>query len=474
MTKIKGSKIKALGFMASVAAIALMSGTAYAKETVEQRLDRLEAENAAMRTELDSLKGQQSQTAATAQQAQVQAQATEAKVTQIAAAPAPVAAAPAPVADGFTAGSGATRIKFGGFIKTVATFSSFSEGEVAGNALGRDFYLPHQIPVSGTGKSTVNDYSAKQSRFWMNFDTTVSGHTLKGYLETDFQTATGTQGSERTTNGYNLSLRRAYVQFDGLTVGQDWSTFQNTAVLPESTDFVGVTEGTVFVREPLIRYSMPLGKSATFHISAENPETASMVVGSTAMVENDDDTMPDFAARVNVSTGFGDFAVAGLFRQLSVDTGTLDDKASAFGISVSGKINLTANKAYNVSFMATKGSGIGRYVGLNYAPDAIFDATGTLHKVDNFAAFGAVRLGWTPTVRSNLMVSYQKADYPGGFAAGTFNAYNESAWSVAGNLFWSPVKGLDLGVEYRHGERELVGGAKGSLDRVEFAAKYGF
>ncbi len=464
MTKIKG-----LGFLASVAAIALMSGTAYAKETVEQRLDRLEAENAAMRTELDTLKGQQSQTAATVQ-------ATDAKVAQIAAtpSPAPIAAAPAPVADGFTAGSGSTRIKFGGFIKTVATFSSFSEGEVAGNALGRDFYLPHQIPVSGTGKSTVNDYSAKQSRFWMNFDTTVSGHTLKGYLETDFQTATGTQGSERTTNGYNLSLRRAYVQFDGLTVGQDWSTFQNTAVLPESTDFVGVTEGTTFVRQPLIRYSTPLGKGATFHISAENAETASALATGPALTENDDDRLPDVAARVNLSTGFGDFAVAGLFRQLSVDTGVLNDKASAFGVSVSGKINLTSDKAYNVSFMATRGSGIGRYVGLNYAPDAIFDATGKLHKVDNFAAFGAVRLGWTPTVRSNLMVSYQKADYPDGFAAGTFNAYNESAWSVAGNLFWSPVKGLDLGVEYRHGERELVSGADGKLNRIEFAAKYGF
>jgi hypothetical protein len=41
-------------------------------------------------------------------------------------------------------------------------------------------------------------------------------------------------------------------------------------------------------------------------------------------------------------------------------------------------------------------------------------------------------------------------------------------------LFWSPVKGFDLGVEYRHGERILVSGANGQLDRVEFAAKYSF
>lgn len=467
-------KIKVLGLLSSVAAIALMSGTAHAKETVEQRLDRLEAENAAMRVEIDTLRGQQDQTAATAQQAQTQAQQADAKVTQIVAAPPTPLVAAAPV-DGFTAGGGKTRIKMGGFIKTVASVSSFSEGEVASNALGRDFYLPQQIPVSGTGKSTVNDFSAKQSRFWFNIDTDVAGHKLSAYVETDFQTAAGTQGSERTTNGYNLALRRAYVQFDGLTIGQDWSTFQNVAVLPESTDFVGVTEGTVFVREPLIRYSTPLGKGVMFHVSMENPETASANVGSPALTENDDDSIPDFAARVNLSSGIGDFAIAGLFRQLHVDTGTLDDTATGYGVSASGKIFLTKDKAYNVSFMATYGTGIGRFIGLNFAPDAIFDPVGgKLHTVDNFAAFGAVRLGWTPTVRSNVMVSYQKADYPGGLAAGTFNAYNESAWSVAGNLFYTPVKGLDLGIEYRHGERKLVSGASGALNRIELAAKFSF
>lgn len=51
---------------------------------------------------------------------------------------------------------------------------------------------------------------------------------------------------------------------------------------------------------------------------------------------------------------------------------------------------------------------------------------------------------------------------------------NERAWSGGANLFWSPVKGFDLGIEYRHGERELLSGSKGQLDRLEMAAKYGF
>ena len=37
-----------------------------------------------------------------------------------------------------------------------------------------------------------------------------------------------------------------------------------------------------------------------------------------------------------------------------------------------------------------------------------------------------------------------------------------------------PVKNVDLGIEYRHGERKLVSGAQGGTDRIEFAAKYSF
>jgi hypothetical protein len=154
-----------------------------------------------------------------------------------------VQAAPA---DGFR--SGATTIKIGGFIKLTATNSRFSEGEVATNSLGRDFYLPQSIPVGSGPAARVQDFSAKQSRLWLNLSTDVAGHAVKGYVETDFQTSPGTQGSQRTTNGYNLALRRAYIQVDKFTFGQDWSTFQYVGALPESTDFVGATEGTVFVR----------------------------------------------------------------------------------------------------------------------------------------------------------------------------------------------------------------------------------
>ena len=62
--------------------------------------------------------------------------------------------------------------------------------------------------MSSGPASRVQDFTAKQTRLWLNMATEIGGHVLKGYLETDFQTSPGTQGSQRTTNGYNLALRR--------------------------------------------------------------------------------------------------------------------------------------------------------------------------------------------------------------------------------------------------------------------------
>lgn len=385
--------------------------------------------------------------------------------------PAPAAAAPAAApAEGFRVGN--TTVKVGGFIKTVGTFSNFSAGEVAANALGRDFYLPGQIPT-GTGRgSRVFDASAKQTRLWTNLTTDVAGHTVKGYIEADFQTTAGA-GSERTTNGYNMAVRRAYVQLDGLTIGQDWTTFQYTGALPESTDFVGVTEGTVFARQPLIRYTKKISPITTFNIALENSETASAVSGSPTLTENDDDRLPDLAARLQFNTKVGEFSVAGLVRELAVNNGVVTAKDTGTGISVAGKIPFGEKKTNDVRFMVTAGNGIGRYVGLNMVPDAIY-ANNSLFKVNNFAATGSVRFMINPMTRMNLMGSYQSADYPAGFVTGAFNTYTKKSQSIAANIFYSPVKGIDLGVEYRLGKRELVNGLDGSLNRIEFAAKYSF
>ncbi len=42
---------------------------------------------------------------------------------------------------------------------------------------------------------------------------------------------------------------KAYVSWNNWLAGQTWSNFQDVAALPDAVDFVGVTDGTVFVRQ---------------------------------------------------------------------------------------------------------------------------------------------------------------------------------------------------------------------------------
>lgn len=242
---------------------------ASAQKAIEARLDQLEAQMQALSKDLAQSRAEtqvanQRADAAESRAKQVETQATAAnqRIVLLETKPAPTPA------DGFRAGS--TTIKMGGYIKLLATNTAYSDGEVATNSLGRDFYLPQQVPTSGQPSARTTDFTEKQSRFWLNLSTDIAGHTVKGYTEFDFQVSPGTQGSQRTTNGYNLGLRRAYMQLDHWTFGQDWTTFQYTGALPESTDYVGGAEGTVFVRQPQIRYSAPLNPTTILHVALEN------------------------------------------------------------------------------------------------------------------------------------------------------------------------------------------------------------
>lgn len=417
----------------------------------------------------------QSQASAAASAAQAAQTAADAATRKLAA----IEAKPQP--EGMRVGS--TNLRIGGFLKLETAVSRFNGGAPTTNTLGRDFYLPQTIPVTSptTHPATTTDFTAKQTRLWLNLDTQVAGHTLKGYVETDFQvTASAAQnvtggGSQKTTNGYTLALRRAYVQLDRWTFGQDWTTFQYVAALPESTDYVGATEGTVFVRQPQIRYSAPLGHGLTLHVAAENPESGTATVGSAALIENGTDHLPDFAAKLVLADKRGEIAVSALGRQVRSQAEGIAHTAGGYGGSVAGKLFLNADRTADLRFMATYGQNIGRYVGLNFAPDAVYvPASTSFTNVDTFAALAALRLPVSPTVRVNLIGSVQQVSYDQTLTLAEIGTYNHRAWSAAANLFYSPVKALDLGIEYRHGTRELVNGSEGQLDRVEFAAKYNF
>ena len=121
--------------------------------------------------------------------------------------------------------------------------------------------------------------------------------------------------------------------------------------------------------------------------------------------------------------------------------------------------------------MLTGGQGIGRYVGLNFTNDAALDRAGNLEAIPLVAGFAAYRHYWTPQWRSSLIYAFQNVDNDRSISALTVN---KSAFSIRGNLVYSPVTALDLGAELSLGERELENGVSGDVTRLTVFAKYGF
>jgi len=354
-----------------------------------------------------------------------------------------------------------------GFVKADALFTNTSDGEIADSSVGRDFYVPSTIPIGSPANDEGTDLNAhvKQSRVNFGTDTILEGgDKLSTRFEIDFFGSV--TGDQRISNTYAPVLRHAYVTWREWLVGQTWSNFMDVATLPEAVDFIGPTDGTSFVRQPQVRWTR-----GGFSISAENRETTILpydalgVAG--ARIISDDGMTPDLTARYAWKGKWGHVAVAGLMRELVHETATIDDSTWAGSLSLSGKFNIGKD---DIRWMAMYGN-LGRYVGLNFATDAVLDANGNIDSLDGYAGFIAYRHMWTDKLRSTFSYALQEYDYDSVLSNSSANKSSDS-WTV--NLFYSPLPKLDIGAEYRSATAERENGAEGDLDRFQLTTKYSF
>ena len=352
--------------------------------------------------------------------------------------------------------------KFGGYVKTDAIYSNYSDGDLASGSAGRDFYIPGTIPVGGGDESTDLDMHAKESRINFRSEHLLdSGDKITSFVEMDFLLSPG--GDERVSNSYNPRLRHAFVTYNNWLFGQTWSTFQNVGALAENVDFVGPAEGTVFERQAMIRYS-----NGPWQFAIENPETTVTPNGGGGRIISDDNGIPDIVARYTHSGDWGNFVVAGIARNLSYDTPAQDESTSGYGLSLSGKFMFGKN---DLRWMLSGGSGMGRYMGLNTANGAVIEANGSLEAIDSMGGFISYRHLWSDKWRSNF--TYSRLDVDNDTAL-TGMGVTKQAQSAHVNLIYSPLPKLDVGFEYMWAEREIESGADGTLNRIQVMSRYSF
>ena len=437
----------------------LAPGTAVAATAKEKEL---EARVAQLEAQVQALLATQQ-----AQQAQVsEAQANIAEVK---------AAQPAPLPEGqkpvqrttLTPGANpGTALTYGGFIKMDAMVTDTSDGRIADGNSGRLFYVPSTIPVAGAGADGGDpyaDFHAQFSRFWLSADhVTDSGDKFKGFVEMDFfgGGSNALAGNETATNTYAVTLRHAYVSWNNWLAGQTWSNFMDVAALPDAVDFVGPTDGTVFVRQAQLRYTQ-----GPWSFSVENPQTTVTPYRTGTRFNSGDNALPDVTARWLTKGDWGHFTVAGMVRQFKL----LDETDTGASVSVSGKFNL--GKSDDIRYAVNAGQGIGRYLAFGVGSDVVTEADGDISALDGYGGFVAWRHVFSPKVRTNLMYSASHFDNDAAF---TGFGVTERTQSMHANVIYSPFPKLDLGAELIYGQRSLEDDREGDLKRLHTSVKYAF
>jgi hypothetical protein len=356
-----------------------------------------------------------------------------------------------------------TSFKYGGYVKFDAMYSYYNNGVPEALSPIRDFHIPGLVPVGDIDKNYTLDFHVKESRF--NFQTLTTfdnGRTLRGFVELDFLLSVG--GDERVSNSFNPRLRHAYFTTGPWLFGQTWMTFM-IVILPDDLDFIGTPDGVIFGRQPQVRYTR-----GPWQFSLENPEMTvthpvlgRVVTGSSGL--------PDVVARRNFEGAWGKAGAAAIVRQLRYvdDTFAFDDREMGFGLTLGSEIKVGQD---DLKFQATVGSGLGRYIGLNFVNAAVIDTiNGQLKTIDEVAGYVAYRHFWNERWRTTVDAAAFYGDYP---EVARGSALNRDAQSYSANLLYSPVPNWTVGVEWFHARRRLDNGTDGWYQRLQFSARWDF
>ncbi|MFC6199671.1 DcaP family trimeric outer membrane transporter [Ponticaulis profundi] len=355
---------------------------------------------------------------------------------------------------------GDTIVKVGGFVDLDAHVTNLSDGSFGASSIARDFYIPGATPIGGE-ETTATDFTAQATRFFISANRDIGENKVAAHIEMDFLGSM--QGDQRVSNSYSPRLRRAFLDFNNWRIGQEWSTFQNTSAIPESASFLVLSDGMIFERQAMIRYT-----AGNWQFALENGNATITPVGG-GRIEADGNLIPDVIGRYNFSGDYGNVSVAAIARQLRLESGAIDEETFGYGLSVSGKLNAGARD--DIRFALTAGEGIGRYIGLNAANGAAIDpVTGELEAIPSVGGLIAWRHPFAETARLNIGYSGLFIDNPD-FAVASMT---ESTQSVFGALLWDLAPKVTVGTELMFGQRETKGGDDGNITRFTFSTKYAF
>lgn len=348
------------------------------------------------------------------------------------------------------------------------------------------FYIPGTDTCLRVGGRVRAEYLYDQP-YSRNFD--ASGFRARGRLNVDTRTATafGTLRAflrfdiNRDSGGYRVPgstfqtvsssnttfLDKAFIQFGPITAGRAQSFFDFYA---NDLNW-GLLRGSDASTQ-LFAYTATFGSGFSATLSAEDGAERRFNTFDNVpfgpVVSTGGNRMPDIVANLNVTQGWGSAQLSGVLHQITTANGNtavnLDTEYGFAGLA-GLKLNLPMLARGDVLWLqGVYAEGASSYLGAgtygsftNVNPVQVggilvnaFDAvavdngvgSATLKKTRGYALTAAFLHYWTPTIRQTVFGSYLNIDN-----ATSTNVTDFKEYRAGSNLIWSPVSGLDIGVE---------------------------
>jgi hypothetical protein len=327
----------------------------------------------------------------------------------------------------------------------------------------------------------VQDQYGFRARGRLNIDarTATSYGTLRTFIRYEMTVSNGSYGQGVNSTGPNFAagrggqgtvssnLEKGFIQFGPITAGRAQSFFDFYA---DALNY-GPIRGSDLSAN-LLAYTATFGSGFSATLSLEDrSEREAFITGQYPIGGSD---YPDVIASLNVTQGWGSAQLSGAIFQRNVASpvGVLGLKGDDVGFALQGgvKINLPMlaagdelwlQAAYaegGISYLGYGGNSPGSTWGkdsrvglIDFAnADAVVDVNGRLHLTKGFAITAGLLHYWTPTIRQAVYGSYSELDY-----ARQVGNWDPKEFRVGTNLIWSPVAGLDIGVEVLYARVEL-------------------
>lgn len=475
-------KVKTLALSVGAALAWGTLGSAHAATTTQQVAD-LKAQVAELQQMVQQLSSQQQSQAVQLQQ---QAEIAAAKPAPVVA---PVAASTKP--GWFTLPDGQTQVKLYGSVRVDATY------DTKANPTSSINNNTNSVPLnSANGTKNNLNVTAATSRIGLDIVRPTEYGDLVGKIEADF--AGNATGSSYINGNGTFRVRHAYFSLGKWLVGQTTSPFVNTDTAPETVDFNGPM-GYGSTRTVQARYTQPITANQKLLVALEGGDvdgtnSNSTFTSGTTVTTSGGNRLPALTARYDIATADkkGLLQVHGLVHENRVsvatasnNTGTnIDETKLGWGVGVGAKYSLTPNDTVFANYYHVKGDS--KY--LLYTNTAyIATRNGTdinIYESEYDTGLLGYSHKWSPKWRSTVAAGAiwykNNNDYADYAKTVGSTSLNKKLYNIIVNSFYSPVKNVDLGVEYTYGQRETFASKtattdnQGDYSRVNLMAKYSF